>query len=100
MRAPEPDLEQLRQLTEVGRALTYTTSVDQVAQLTVDRGARLLGARGAVLMLADADGLLHVRAAHGVSEERRGRFGGARADETLERLHGLLDVPDDAVLAV
>ena len=98
--AAEPELEQLRQLTEVGRALTYTTSVEQVAQLTVERGARLLGAAAAVLMLADADGLLRVRAAHGVSESRLGRFGGAGADETVERLRGLLDATDDAFLAV
>ena len=99
-RGAEPGLEQLRQLTEVGRALTYTTSVEQVAQLTVDRGARLLGAAAAVLMLAEADGLLRVRAAHGVSEARLGRFGGAHADETVERLQGLLDAPDDGFLAV
>jgi signal transduction histidine kinase len=99
-RAAEPGLEQLRQLTEVGRALTYTTSEEQVAQLTVERGARLLGAAAAVLMLAGADGLLRVRAAHGVSEERLGRFGGARADETVERLRGLLDASDETVLAV
>jgi phosphoserine phosphatase RsbU/P len=96
----EPELEQLRQLTEVGRALTYTASVEQVAQLTVERGARLLAARAAVLMLADEEGLLRVRAAHGVNEERLGRFGGAHADETVERLQGLLDAPDDGVLAV
>ncbi|MGZ8414291.1 MAG: ATP-binding protein [Gemmatirosa sp.] len=99
-RAAEPELEQLRQLTAVGRALTYTTSVEQVAQLTVERGARLLGAAAAVLMLADADGRLRVRAAHGISEERLGRFGGASADETVERLQGLLDAPDDRFLAV
>ena len=98
--AVEPELEQLRQLTEVGRALTYTVSVEQVAQLAVERGARLLGAAAAVLMLADADELLRVRAAHGVSEERLGRFGGAHTDETVERLHGLLDAPEDALLAV
>ncbi|MGZ8492620.1 MAG: sensor histidine kinase, partial [Gemmatirosa sp.] len=99
-RAAEPELEQLRQLTAVGRALTYTTSVEQVAQLTVERGARLLGAAAAVLMLADADGRLRVRAAHGISEERLGRFGGASADETVERLQGLLDAPGDRFLAV
>jgi signal transduction histidine kinase len=99
-RAAEPELEQLRQLTEVGRALTYATSVAQVAQLTVDRGARLLGATAAVLMLAEADGLLRVRAAHGVSEARLGRFGGAGADETVERLQGLLDAPEDGFVAV
>lgn len=99
-RATEPELEQLRHLTEVSRALTYTTSVEQVAQLTVDRGARLLEASAAVLMLADVDGLLRVRAAHGVSGDSLSRFGGGHADETVERLHGLLAVADEAVLAV
>jgi signal transduction histidine kinase len=100
VRVAQPELEQLRQLTEIGRALTYTTSVEQVAQLTVDRGARLLAAAAAVLMLADSDGQLRVRAAHGVSDERLGRFGGAHADETVHRLQGLLDAPDDGFLAV
>jgi phosphoserine phosphatase RsbU/P len=96
----EPGLEQLRQLTEVGRALTYTTTVEQVSQLTVDRGARLLGATASVLMLAGADGLMHVRAAHGVSAERLERFGGVQGDETVERLQSLLDAPDGGALAV
>jgi signal transduction histidine kinase len=98
--ASDPGLEQLRQLTEIGRALTYTTSVEQVAQLTVERGARLLDAEAAVLMLADTDGLLRVRAAQGVSEEHLGRFGFAQPDETIERLQGMLDAPDGGVLAV
>ena len=99
-RAAEPGLEQLRQLTEVGRALTYTTSVEQVAQLTVERSVRLLGGTTAVLMLADEDGQLFVRATHGVSEERVGRFGGALADQTDDRLHGLLEGREDTSLAV
>ena len=99
-RAAEPGLEQLRQLTEVGRALTYTTSVEQVAQLTVERSARLLGGTTAVLMLADEDGRLAVRATHGVSEERLGRFGSSVIDETDERLHGLLEGRNDTSLAV
>jgi signal transduction histidine kinase len=98
--ASDPGLEQLRQLTEIGRALTYTTSVEQVAQLTVERGARLLDAKAALLMLADPDELLRVRAAHGVSEEHLGRFGGAQADETIDRLQGMLDAPEGGVLAV
>ena len=99
-RVAEPELEQLRQLTEVGRALTYTTSVAQVAQLTVDRGARLLAAEAALLMLADADDLLRVRAAYGVSDARLARFGEASAAEMIERLDGLLGVPGEALLAV
>lgn len=99
-RASEPGLEQLRQLTDIGRALTYTTSVEQVAQLTVERGARLLGAAAAVLMLAGEDGRLRVRAAHGVAPDRLRRFGGVEMDETMAQLRGLLDAREDGVLAV
>lgn len=91
---------QLRRLTEISRALTYTTSLEQVTRLTVERGAELLGAEAAVLMLADAEGLLHVRATHGVTEERVTRFHAPLSDEVIGRLQGLLAVPDDCFIAV
>jgi signal transduction histidine kinase len=96
----EPDFAQLRRLTEISRALTYTTSLDQVQRLTVERGADLLDASAAVLMLADADGLLHVLATHGVAAERVLRFQSPLDDEVIGRLQGLLDVPDDCFVAV
>ncbi len=96
----DPGFAQLRRLTEIGRALTYTTSLEQVTRLTVERGAELLGAASAVLMLPDAEGLLHVRAAHGVTEELVSRFRAPLGDEVIGRLQGLLDVPDDCFLAV
>jgi signal transduction histidine kinase len=96
----DPDVEQLRRLTEIGRALTYTTSLEQVGQLTVERGAALLDASAAVLMLTDAEDLLHVRAAHGINDERMTRFRAPRDDEVIARLQGLLEVPDDRFLAV
>jgi signal transduction histidine kinase len=98
--AAGPGLTQLRRLTEISRALTYTTSLEQVTRLTVERGAELLGAQAAVLMLPDADGLLHVRAAHGIDEERVARFRAPLSDEVFGRLQGLLAVPDDCFLAV
>lgn len=98
--AVEPDFAQLRKLTEIGRALTYTTSLDQVTRLTVERGADLLDAATAVLMLADAEGLLQVVATHGVSKERLIRFQAPLADEVIGRLQGLLGVPEDHFVAV
>ena len=98
--AVDAGFAQLRRLTEVSRALTYTTSLEQVARLTVERGAELLGGAAAVLMLPDADGLLHVRAAHGVSDERVERFRAPLTDEVIGRLQGLLGVPDDCFVAV
>jgi sigma-B regulation protein RsbU (phosphoserine phosphatase) len=93
-------LAQLRRLTEISRALTYTTSLEQVTRLTVERGAELLGAASAVLMLADGEGLLHVRAAHGVDDALVARFRAPLSDEVFGRLQGLLGVPDDCFVAV
>jgi signal transduction histidine kinase len=98
--AAGPEFAQLRRLTEISRALTYTTTLEQVTRLTVERGAELLGAGAAVLMLPDADGLLHVRAAHGIDEERVARFRAPLDDEVIGRLQGLLAVPDDCFIAV
>jgi len=96
----DPEVANLRQLTEIGRALTYTTSLDQVARLTVERGAALIEATATVLLLPDADGVQQVRAAHGVPEERLTRFSGPMSDDVIGRLQGLLPVPDDCFLAV
>ena len=98
--AVDPGFAQLRRLTEISRALTYTTSLEQVARLTVERGAELLDGGAAVLMLPDAGGLLHVRAAHGISDERVARFRAPLTDEVIGRLQGLLAVPDDCFVAV
>ena len=84
--------EQIRKLTEISRALTYATALDQVLRLAVARAAELLEAQGALLMLADEEGLLQLGATHGVAEEALQRFR-EPLDETLaRRLQGLLGV--------
>ncbi|HJR65864.1 MAG TPA: GAF domain-containing sensor histidine kinase [Gemmatimonadaceae bacterium] len=90
----------MRRLTEIGRALTYATSLDQVARLTVEQGAALLEAPAAVLMLADMGGEMQVRASHGIAEERVTRFKAPLTDEVFGRLQGLFEVQDDRLLAV
>ena len=95
-----PTFDQLRALSEVGRAVTYATSLDQVALLTIERGVRLLDASAAVIMLADEEGELHVRATHGIAESRVLRFSAPLDDELIGRLQGLLDVSDELFLAV
>ena len=98
--ASNPSLKQLRKLTDIGRAFTYATSLEQVARLTVEQGPVLLDASSAVLMLADTDGQLHVRAAHGITEERVARYRAPADVEVVGRLQGLLAVPNDCLLAV
>jgi signal transduction histidine kinase len=81
--------EQLRRLTEISRALTYTSSLDEVLRLAVERAVELLKARQAVLMLTDEQGLLHVRAAHGVSSDVVERFREPLDEGLVKRLQGL-----------
>ena len=95
-----PGSEQLRRLTEISRALTYTTSLEQVTRLTVERSAELLGARAAVLMLPDGVGLLHVRAAVGVEDSLVTRFRAPQDDGLMERLQGLLGAAESEMIAV
>src|SRR5215210_5190059 len=93
--------EQIRALTEVSRALTGATSIDQVLRLAVDRAAEMLGAESAVLMLADDDGLLRVHATHGVTDERVAEFTEPLAETLVRRLQGLFDyVPEQSFLSV
>ena len=97
----ETGSDQLRRLTGISRALTYTTSLEQVTQLTVQEGAELLDATAAVLMLSDADGLLHVRAAHGIDDALIARFPASPVvDDVIGRLQGLLGVSGDRFIAV
>jgi len=93
-------VEHMRRLTDIGRALTYTTSLEQVAHLTVERGAGLLDADAAVLMLSDREGILSVRATHGIAADRVTRFAAPIGDELIERLQGLLDIPGESFIAV
>ncbi|MEX1184847.1 MAG: HAMP domain-containing sensor histidine kinase [Gemmatimonadota bacterium] len=85
--------EQLRRLTEISRALTYTTDLDEVLPLATLRAADLLDAKCGLLMLADDTGMLRVRATHGVAQEVVDGLG-ERLDETLiHRLQALLGAP-------
>jgi signal transduction histidine kinase len=96
----EGKFEQLRKLSDISRAFTYTTSFDEVARITSTRGAELLGATGTVVMLNDGEGQLQVRAAHGIDDERVARFRAPLTDEVIGRLHGLFEVSDERFIAV
>lgn len=90
---PERRSEQLRRLTELSRALTDTHSVDDLLRLGVSRAADMLGAETALLMLADGEGLLRVRAAFGVEEGLLERFQEPLDETLIHRLQGLLGRP-------
>ena len=89
--ASDPHRQQLRVLTELGRALTRSISLDEVFGLVVERAAPLLGADRAVLLLADADGILSVRARHGLDGPTCDRFQEPLRETLIVRLKELLD---------
>jgi sigma-B regulation protein RsbU (phosphoserine phosphatase) len=100
LRAEEHRLQQIRKLTEVSRALTYATSLDEVLQLAVDRAADLFAAEKSLLMIVNDDGLLALRASRGVDPAFDTRFR-EPLDETLgRRLAELLDAAPETFLAV
>ena len=87
---------QLRKLTEVSRALTYTVSLDDVLRLTVEHAAELLNADKAVLTLTDEDGLMSVRSSWGVDAARCDAFREPMHEAIGARLQGLLGGADSA----
>jgi sigma-B regulation protein RsbU (phosphoserine phosphatase) len=96
----DPRFAQLRQLTEVSRALTHALSFDAVVRLTADRAAELLGAQTAVLMLSTDAGEFTVAAVHQIPDDVRQQFHAA-LDETLaDQLQGLLGTDPEHLLAV
>jgi phosphoserine phosphatase RsbU/P len=62
--------EQLRKLTEIGRALTYARTMAEVLPIAVDGSAELMESTRSLIMLADETGQLRVRASKGVEEPR------------------------------
>lgn len=82
--------ERAHQLTQVSRAFTYASSLKDILRLATDQAAEMLGAEKAILMLADEEGLLRVRAAYGVGADVVERFREAFDESLISRLVGLL----------
>jgi signal transduction histidine kinase len=83
--AEAPRLRRLRKLTQVSRALTNATSLDQVLSLTVAEAALLLEGTRAALLLYDEQGELQVRATHAIPLEMS-RHDDLASEASLEQL--------------
>jgi phosphoserine phosphatase RsbU/P len=84
----------------VTRALTYAASLDEVFQLTVERAVELLAADKALLMVANDDGLLALRASHGVGAALTQGFHEPLDETLVPRLAGLLGAEPESFLGV
>lgn len=85
--------EQLRCLTEISRALTYTTATEEVLSLATSRAAALMDAESALLMLADDTGAMRIRAAHGVAQDVLERVPDRLDESLVHRLQAALGAP-------
>ena len=85
-----PEAGRAHQLTRLSRAFTNARTLDEILQLAVEQAAELLDTDKAVLMLADDDGLLRVRAVHGVDPTVAIRFENPLDESLASRLRALL----------
>ena len=92
--------QQIRKLTEISRALTYAATLEEVFELTVARAADLLAAEKSLLLVADDDGLLSLRASHGVEAVLVERFHEPLSEKLVPRLTGVLGTPPECFLGV
>ena len=83
----ERAVRRLEATTTIARALGGETSLERILELIVHRGRTLIGARGLVILLREADGLVVAACAGEVPPELRGSR--LRADS--DRMHGSLD---------
>ena len=80
--------------------LTYAVSVEEVFQLTVDHATDLLDAEKSLLMIASADGLLNLRASHGVDPGLAEDFREPMSETIVPRIASLLDAEPERFLGV
>lgn len=96
-------LRGMRKLTDMSHALTNAVSLDDLFQMAVSRAAELLAAPTALLLIARDDGVLAVRAAHGVAPALAARLveqGRELNEAILLRLAALLDAKPTSLLGV
>ena len=93
-------MPQIRKLTEVSRALTYAATLDEIFHLTVQHAADMLGAKKALLMVADDAGLLSLRSSVGVDVRRLEDVHEPLSEAVVARLADLLDTPTESFLGV
>lgn len=94
------DIGQMRDLSDANRALTNTTSLDQVARVTLERSATLVGATAALVLLADGLGTMRIRASVGIDPVRMADLERVAGEEVAEKFMDLFDVPAEAFIAV
>ena len=78
-------------LAAINRAITTSLNFNEVFRLIVDNAAELFSADNSLLLLAEDDGVLRVKAAH-VENEAISQFAGPMEESAIRRLSQLLNL--------
>jgi signal transduction histidine kinase len=101
MDGKRPDKMMFERLAEIHRAVAGSLDFDEVLRLIVDHAAELIDGEASLLLLADGQGLLRVRAARGVDADVVRGFSMPREEALVESLRALLGLGlGDALFAV
>lgn len=87
-----------RRLAEINRAITTSLNFDEVLDLIVRNAAQLVEAKVSVLLLVDAEGKLHIRAAYGIDSDVARAFSGRMEEDVVRQLRAALPLGADEVL--
>ena len=94
----ERAVRRLEATTTIARALGGETNLERILELIVQRGRTLIGARGLVILLREADGLVVAACAGAVPPEVRGSRLGTDGDRVRGALDALGAETSDATL--
>src|SRR5215510_8255707 len=84
--------EPYRRLAEINRAITNSLDFDQILNLIVENAAQLFEASTSVLLLADREQRLRIRASVGIDKNQAASFSGRIEEDVVKTLHGTLDL--------
>ncbi len=87
-----------RRLAEINRAITTSLNFDEVLDLIAENAAQLVGAQVCVLLLADNQGTLSIRAARGADSNLVRDFSGRMEEDVITQLKTELKIGDNETL--
>lgn len=87
-----------KRLAEINRAITTSLDFDRVLNLIVENAAQLVDASACMLLLADSEQRMRVRASLGIEEKLARSFSGHMEEDSIKRLLKLIPTSATASL--
>src|SRR4029453_1145504 len=101
IKLPRFKKEPYRRLADINRAITNSLDFDQILNLIVENTAQLFDADASVLLLADRDQRLRIRASVGIDKDQAANFSAPITKDVVRTLHTTMGLKDaDAIASV